>query len=343
MKEKRNMSRIYCDVSGGDNAPVQMIQGALAALRRNADLQVILGGDQAAIEPLLLEADDVKNRLSIDHCTQTITNHDAPALAVRRMKDSAIVKGMIAVKEGRADGFVSCGSTGAVLMAGILRLQRIEGIDRPALAPLLPNGKDYFLLIDSGANVDCMPEYLVQFALMGEEYMRLVRGIEKPRVGLINIGAEEEKGNALVKGAYPLLQKSIPTFVGNVEARDITGDQADVLVCDGFTGNIVLKFMEGVAMTLLGIIKKELLSSTVSKIGALLAKPAFKRVKNSFDYREVGGAPLLGVNGAVVKGHGSSDARAFSRAIEQCILMHERDVAGQIAKNIQPILQEVSQ
>lgn len=337
------MSRIYCDVSGGDNAPSEMVRGALEALRRNAGLHLILGGDQAAIEPLLVDAGDVMNRIDIDHCSQTITNHDAPALAVRRMKDSAIVKGMLAVKDGEADGFVSCGSTGAVLMAGILRLQRIEGIDRPAIAPLIPNGRDYFLLIDSGANVDCMPEYLVQFALMGEEYMRLVRGIEHPRVGLINIGAEAEKGNALVKGAYPLLEKAIPNFVGNVEARDITQDQADVLVCDGFTGNVILKFMEGVAMTLLKLIKKELLSDTLSKIGALLAKSAFKRVKKSFDYREVGGAPLLGVNGAVVKAHGSSDARAFSRAIEQCILMHERDVAGQIAQNIKPILQEVPQ
>lgn len=337
------MSRIYCDVSGGDNAPSEMVRGALEALRRNAGLHLILGGDQAAIEPLLVDAGDVMNRIDIDHCSQTITNHDAPALAVRRMKDSAIVKGMLAVKNDEADGFVSCGSTGAVLMAGILRLQRIEGIDRPAIAPLMPNGRDYFLLIDSGANVDCMPEYLVQFALMGEEYMRLVRGIEHPRVGLINIGTEAEKGNALAKATYPLLEKAIPNFVGNVEARDITQDQADVLVCDGFTGNVILKFMEGVAVTLLKLIKKELLSDTLSKIGALLAKPAFKRVKKSFDYREVGGAPLLGVNGAVVKAHGSSDARAFSRAIEQCILMHEKDVAGQIAQNIKPILQEVPQ
>lgn len=337
------MSRIYCDATGGDNAPLAIVQGALEALRRNGDLTVVLGGEEEQLRPLLRDAGDLAARVTVDPCTETVTNHDAPALAVRRMKDSAIVKGMLAVRDGAADGFVSAGSTGAVLMGGILRLGRIDGIDRPALAPLLPNGKDFFLLIDCGANVDSKPEYLVQFGIMGDAYMRLVHGTEDPRVGLINIGAEEEKGNALTKAAYPLMAAAPFRFVGNVEARGITDDQADVLVCDGFTGNVVLKFMEGVAHTLLSIIKQEMLADTRSKLGALLCKPAFRRVKKTLDYSEVGGAPLLGVSGAVVKAHGSSDAHAFSRAIEQCIAMHRQNVAGQIASKIQLILQEVPQ
>ena len=229
------------------------------------------------------------------------------------------------------DAFVSAGSTGAVLSGGMFRLGRIQGIERPALAPLLPNGKDYFLLIDCGANVDCRPEYLHQFAMMGSAYMQGMRGVESPRVGLVNNGAEAEKGCVLTKEAYEILSADQRlNFVGNVEAREITHDAADVIVCDGFVGNIILKFMEGVAGTLMGIIKKELMSDTKSKIGALLAKPAFRRVKKTMDYSEVGGAPLLGVRGNVVKAHGSSNGHAIACAVKQAVQMIEGDVVGKI-------------
>ena len=324
------MIHIYLDVMGGDNAPNCTVAGALEALRADPELKITMAGDLQKIEPLLNDCDDVKERIVLEHTSQVITNHDAPVMAVRQMKDSAVVKGMLAVRDKTADGFVSAGSTGAVMAGGMFRLGRIDGIDRPALAPLLPNGKSFFLLIDCGANVDCKPEYLRQFGVMGDAYMRCVRGIEKPRVGLINIGAEAEKGNALTKEAYQLMQDAPFHFVGNVEGRDITADVADVCVADGFAGNLVLKFMEGVAGTLMGIIKEEMMSDTRCKLGALVAKPAFRRVKKRMDYTEVGGAPLLGVKGAVVKAHGSSNGHAIACAIRQCATMVRENVAGAI-------------
>ena len=330
------MINIYLDAMGGDNAPNCTVEGAIEALRTDKELKITLAGDLKKIEPLLSDCDDVKERIALEHTSQVITNHDAPVMAVRQMKDSAVVKGMLSVRDKTADGFVSAGSTGAVLAGGMFRLGRIEGIDRPALAPLLPNGKDFFLLIDCGANVDCKPEYLRQFGIMGDAYMRCVRGIKQPRVGLINIGAEAEKGNALTKEAYPLMQDAPFHFVGNVEGRDITADVADVCVADGFSGNLILKFMEGVAGTLMGIIKKEMMSDTRGKLGGLVAKPAFRRVKKRMDYTEVGGAPLLGVKGAVVKAHGSSNGHAIACAIRQCTTMVRENVAGAIEAAIAP-------
>ena len=326
--------RIYVDAMGGDNAPQAIVEGTLEALRKHPELQVVLGGPGGQIEPLLKEAEDVRDRISLDDAPEVITNHESPVMGVRKKTNSATVKGMLALREGSCDGFVSAGSTGAVLAGGMFRLGRIPGIERPALAPLLPNGKGHFLLIDCGANVDCKPEYLVQFGLMGEAYMRGVMGLEKPRVGLINIGAEAEKGNALVKATYPMMEQAPYFFVGNVEARDITGDQADVLVADGFSGNLVLKFMEGVAGTLMGIIKKEMLADTRGKIAGLIAKPAFRRVKKTMDYTEVGGAPLLGVQGAVVKAHGSSNGHAFASAIGQCMKMVNGGVVNIISEGV---------
>ena len=326
--------RIYVDAMGGDNAPQAIVEGTLEALRKYPELQVVLGGPCGQIEPLLKEAQDVRDRISLDDAPEVITNHESPVMGVRKKTNSATVKGMLALREGSCDGFVSAGSTGAVLAGGMFRLGRIPGIERPALAPLLPNGKGHFLLIDCGANVDCKPEYLVQFGLMGEAYMRGVMGLEKPRVGLINIGAEAEKGNALVKATYPMMEQAPYFFVGNVEARDITGDQADVLVADGFSGNLVLKFMEGVASTLMGIIKKEMLADTRGKIAGLIAKPAFRRVKKTMDYTEVGGAPLLGVQGAVVKAHGSSNGHAFASAIGQCMKMVNGGVVNIISEGV---------
>ncbi len=322
---------LLIDAMGGDNAPQAPVQGSVDALRKDPHLRITLAGVLDDIKPHLAGADDVMDRIELMDAPEAITNHDAPAIAIRSKKRSSIVLGLLAVREGKADGFVSAGSTGAVLMGGMLRLGRIPGIERPALAPMIPNGKGHFLLIDCGANVDSQPEYLAQFGLMGEAYMRTVMGIPKPRVGLVNIGEEAEKGNNLTKAAYSLMEKAPYHFVGNVEARYITADQADVIVCDGFEGNIILKYTEGLASTLMGIIKTELMRDTRSKLGALLAKPAFKRVKKQMDYHEVGGAPLLGVQGAVVKAHGSSNAYAFTSAIFQATKM----VRGHVVRAIE--------
>ena len=330
--------RIFVDAMGGDNAPQATVAGTIEALRRYPSLSVTLAGVLSQIEPLLKDCDDVRNRIQLLDAPEVITNNEHPVMGVRTKKNSATVLGMLQVRSGEADGFVSAGSTGATLAGGMFKLGRIPGIERPALAPILPNGKHGVLLIDCGANVDCKPEYLTQFGLMGHAYMKSVMGIEAPRVGLINIGAEAEKGNALVKAAYPMMESAPYLFVGNVEARDLLADTADVLVCDGFSGNLLLKFMEGVAGTLMGIIKKELMADTRSKLGALMAKPAFRRVKKAMDYSEVGGAPLLGVQGAVVKAHGSSNAHAFSCAIGQCVRMIEGNVPKVIADGLSSML-----
>ncbi|MBQ6175504.1 MAG: phosphate acyltransferase PlsX [Clostridia bacterium] len=323
--------RIFVDAMGGDNAPQAPVEGCIEALRKYPDLEITLAGVLSEVEPLLKECDDVRGRITLLDAPEVITNNEHPMMGVRTKKNSATVIGMLQVRNGEAEGFVSAGSTGATLAGGMLRLGRIPGIDRPALAPLLPDGKRGSLLIDCGANVDCKPDYLVQFGLMGSAYMKGVMGLSDPRVGLINIGAEAEKGNALVKETYPLMEKAPYRFVGNVEARDLLSDTADVLVCDGFSGNLVLKFMEGVAGTLMKIIKTELVADTRSKIGALIAKPAFKRVKKAMDYSEVGGAPLLGVQGAVVKAHGSSNGHAFACAIGQCVKM----ISGKVPQIIE--------
>ncbi|MBR3494882.1 MAG: phosphate acyltransferase PlsX [Clostridia bacterium] len=326
--------RIFVDAMGGDNAPQAPVEGCLEALRRFPALEITLAGVLSEVEPLLKDCDDVRGRITLVDAPEIITNHDHPVMGVRTKKQSATVIGMLQVRDGQADGFVSAGSTGATLAGGMFRLGRIPGIERPALAPILPNGKRGALLIDCGANVDCKADYLVQFGLMGHAYMKGVMGIEQPRVGLINIGAEAEKGNALVKETYPLMEQAPYRFVGNVEARDLLADTADVLVCDGFCGNLVLKFMEGVAGTLMGIIKTELMADTRSKIGALIAKPAFRRVKHAMDYSEVGGAPLLGVQGAVIKAHGSSNGHAFACAIAQCVKVIEGKVPQIIADGL---------
>ncbi len=326
--------KIYVDAMGGDHAPLAPVQGAKEALERNPQLVIELAGP---IEEVTRTVDEVfgqselRSRLTLTDCPEVITNCESPVMAVRKKKQSAIVDGMLKLRDGAVDAFVSAGSTGAVLAGGMFRLGRLRGIERPALAPLLPNGKDFFLLIDCGANVDCRPEYLHQFALMGSAYMQAMRGLKNPRIGLVNNGAEAEKGCALTKETYTLLDADKRlNFAGNVEAREITHDQADVIVCDGFVGNVILKFMEGVAGTLMGIIKDEIYADTRSKLGGLLAKPAFRRVKKKMDYQEVGGAPLLGVRGNVVKAHGSSSGHAMACAIRQAVQMIEGGVVEKI-------------
>lgn len=305
---------IAIDTMGGDLGPAVVIEGAEMAMEQFPFLQPVLFGAEDVLRPLL------KRDMKIVHAPTVIEPSEQPTLAFRRKKDSSIVMGLKYVKEGNAQGFVSAGSTGALLTGATVLIGRKKGIERPALGTVLPSLTGYTLLLDCGANMDSKPSYLQQFAQLGTEYMQKVMGIQSPRVGLINVGAEEEKGNALTKEAYTLLKETSGiNFIGNIEGREILAGGADIAVCDGFTGNVLLKHTEGFAKIMLGMVKEQLLSTTISKIGAILAKGAFGKLKKRIDYREVGGAPFLGLNHIVIKAHGSSDALAIKNAIRQCI------------------------
>ncbi len=331
------MIRIAVDVYGGDNAPGCVIDGALEALRAMDDVSILFCGAQAEVEGLLNGREYDAQRVSIVDAPDIITNHESPTLAIRRKLNSSMVRAMDLVKKGEADAVVTAGSTGAALAGGIFRMGRIRGIDRPALGPVLPtSGEHPVILIDCGANADCKPDYLVQFALMGQSYMKGVMGIANPKVGLLNVGAEDEKGNELCKAVFPLL-KDHPgvNFYGNVEARDVLTGVVQVIVCDGFSGNILLKSTEGAAQLIFGKLKKGLMSSVRSKLGALMVKPALKTVKNELDYEQYGGAALLGVKGALVKAHGSSKGHAYACAIAQAHTMVKGGVVGIIAQSLE--------
>lgn len=331
------MIRIAVDVYGGDNAPGCVIDGALEALRAMDDVSILFCGAQAEVEGLLNGREYDAQRVSIVDAPDIITNHESPTLAIRRKLNSSMVRAMDLVKKGEADAVVTAGSTGAALAGGIFRMGRIRGIDRPALGPVLPtSGEHPVILIDCGANADCKPDYLVQFALMGQAYMKGVMGIANPKVGLLNVGAEDEKGNELCKAVFPLL-KDHPgvNFYGNVEARDVLTGVVQVIVCDGFSGNILLKSTEGAAQLIFGKLKKGLMSSVRSKLGALMVKPALKTVKNDLDYEQYGGAALLGVKGALVKAHGSSKGHAYACAIAQAHTMVKGGVVGIIAQSLE--------
>ena len=325
-----NRTIVALDAMGGDNAPKEMIKGAVQALEKTDAVQVLLVGKEDVIRAELAQYTYDKARIEIVNATEVIETAEPPVNAIRRKKDSSIVVGMKLVKEGQADAFVSAGSSGAVLVGGQVIVGRIKGVERPPLAPLIPTEKGVSLLVDCGANVDARPSHLVQFAKMGSIYMEHVVGIKNPKVGIVNIGAEEEKGNALVKETFPLLkgEKNI-NFIGSVEAREIPHGQADVIVCEAFAGNIILKLFEGVGSVLISEIKKGM-------IGALLVKPALKKALKSFDSSEYGGAPLLGLNGLVVKTHGSSTAKEICNTIIQCVTFKEQKINEKIKESIQP-------
>lgn len=329
------MIRIIMDAFGGDNAPAAVVEGAALALGRFDDISITLCGREDAIRAELQKHSYDAARMAVLDAQEVIDCHEAPTLAIKRKKDSSLVKALSAVANGEADCVVSAGSTGALLAGATFLVRRIKGVKRPALAPLLPTRTGgQMMLIDCGANADCKPSYLQQFAVMGSAYMKGVLGMESPRVALLSNGAEAEKGNELTKAAYPLLAAAPVNFVGNCEARDILSGGHDVLVCDGFSGNVVLKYTEGLSATILAMLKDELMADTRAKLGAALAKPAFRRMKKKMDYTEQGGAPLLGVNGGVIKAHGSSDAKAFCSAVMQARRFTQADVNAVISAAI---------
>ena len=328
--------RVAVDAMGGDYAPAEPVKGAVEALRENSGIRVILTGDKDAIARELEKYPDVpKDRLEVIPTTQVIETGEPPVKAIQGKKDSSLVVGLNLVHKGAADALVSSGSTGAVLVGGQAIAKKIRGIQRAPLAPLIPTEKGASLLIDCGANVDARPAHLVQFAVIGSIYMKSICGIENPRVGLVNIGAEEEKGNALAKETYPLLKacKDI-NFIGNIEAREIPEGKADVIVCEAFVGNVILKLYEGVAGALMKKVKAGMMSTLRSKIGALLVKPALKKTLKDFDVSEYGGAPLLGLKGLVVKSHGSSDANEIKNSILQCIQFKEQKINEKISEHM---------
>lgn len=326
---------VALDAMGGDNAPDAVVQGAILALRQFEDLRILLAGPTDKLGGMVAAAMDVRDRIEIIEANEVIGMDESPMLAVRKKVNSSMVQAMLAVRDKRAGAVVSAGSTGALLACGMLRIGRIPGIERPALAPVLPGAKKPWLLIDSGANVDCQARYLNQFAMMGSVYMKSVMGVADPAVGLVNIGAEAEKGNKLVKEAYELMSAQTSyRFAGNCEAREIPGGNFDVVVADGFAGNLILKYTEGLAGALMQMLKESMMQSARTKIGAALSKPAFRAFKKKLDYNAYGGAPLLGVEGAVVKAHGSSGDEAISNAIRQARTMLEGRVVEKIREGL---------
>ena len=326
--------RIVIDGMGGDNAPKSNVEGVVNAIKEYG-VDLIITGDKDILEKEFSKYDFDRNKLEIVHTTEIIENEDKPVKAIRSKKDSSMVVALRLVKEGKADAIVSAGSTGALLAGGLFVVGRIKGIDRPCLCPAIPNvNKGMTIIADGGANADCKPRNLVDFAAMSNIYAKKVLGLNNAKIGLANIGSEEGKGNDLVKKAYEELKNIDINFIGNVEARDVINDCTDIIVCDGFTGNILLKSAEGVAMSVMNLIKETLLSSTKGKIGAMLIKDDMKKLKSYMDYSEYGGAPLLGVNGGVIKAHGSSNSTAIKNAINQGIKFANGNVVEDIKEFI---------
>lgn len=318
--------KIAVDAMGGDHAPEAIIQGTIDAVAQFSDIEIILVGDESVLQPRL---QGMSERIHIHHASDAIAADDEPVRAVRRKKDASMVVAGRLVKEKKADAMISAGNTGALMTVGLLVVGRIPGIERPALSPMIPTMDGQGVLaLDLGANMDATPQHLQQYAVMGRIYRERVHGLARPRVGLLNVGTEAKKGNELTKAAFPLLEQSDIHFVGNVESREVLFGNCDVLVCDGFVGNILLKAMEGASGAIFGALKQEFTRNLPSKLAAAVLKPGLSKFKRQMDYTEHGGAPLLGVQGVVIKAHGSSDANALKNAIRQareaiqCGLVH---------------------
>ncbi len=308
--------KIVLDAMGGDHAPAVNIDGAVETVQQTNDIEVILVGDESAVRKELKSRKFKSERISVVHASQVVEMHESPAVAIRKKKDSSIRVGLNLVKEGRADAFVSAGHSGAIMGTSLLLLGKSTGVDRPAIATVMPTIRDSIILLDVGANVDCKPENLKQFALMGNTYCKLILGREKPKIGLLGIGEEDIKGNELTKEAFKLIKQSHLNFLGNIEGKDIFSGKADVVVCDGFTGNIALKLSEGLAEAILKMLKREIAQITAGRIGYLLLKPAITNFKKRTDYDEYGGAPLLGINGTSIISHGRSSSKAIRNALK---------------------------
>jgi len=309
--------RIAVDAMGGDFAPREIVTGAISAARTaKGRFEIVLVGDEKKVkQEIAFHFRTHELALSVHHASQQIEMHESPAYALRNKRDSSVAVAMNLHKSGEVDAVVSAGNTGAVLGAALLKLKKIKGVIRPAIGSILPNGKGANFLIDAGTNVDCKPQQLLQFGIMGSIFMQKMLNISQPRVGLLNIGEEEGKGNEIVQKAYELFRKSPINFVGNVEGRSILSDTADVIVCDGFVGNIILKFAESINAVYTTNLRRRIGKRLKYKFGAYLLKPAFRRLKKTFDYAEYGGVPLLGINGVVIIGHGGSSAKAICNAI----------------------------
>lgn len=321
--------KIIVDAMGGDSAPGPQIEGSVRAARE-LGVEIVLVGQEKVIHEHLGRLGYDGDAISIINATEVITNDDEPAKALRSKKDSSIVVAANLLKRGEADALVSTGATGGVLSAGLLIVGRIEGVARPALAPIIPTDKGPALLLDAGANSECKPENLLQFGVMGSIYAQNMLGKESPKVAIVNIGEEEHKGNTLTKEAYALLKSAPVNFTGNIEGREIPAGDADVIVCDGFVGNVILKLTEGLAQTLMGNVKQVFKKNAVSMVAAAMIKGGLKDLKKKMDYTEYGGALLLGTKSPVIKGHGSSNAKAVFSAIRQAKLLIETDVVTKI-------------
>lgn len=326
---------IALDCMGGDHAPEEIVKGAVYAANEDKDMLIKLVGKEERINEELSKYQYNKDKIEVVNATEVIETGEPPVAAVRTKRDSSLVKCMYMVRKGEADAMVSAGSTGANLVGGHVIIGRMKGVERPPLAPLIPTAKGASLLIDCGANVDARASHLVQFAKMGSVYMENIVGIKNPKVAIVNIGAEEEKGNALVKETYPLLEQLEEiNFIGNIEARDIPKGKADVIVCDAFVGNVILKLYEGVADVLIKKIKGSMMSSLKTKIGALLIKKSLKKTLKGFSLEEHGGAPLLGLNGLLVKTHGSSKYIEIKNSILQCAAFNESDINNKFKEKL---------
>lgn len=327
--------RVALDAMGGDNAPGEIVKGAVEAVNSEQDIVVYLVGKEALVNAELSKYTYNKEQILVVDAADVIETGEPPVMAVRRKKESSLVKAMYLVKEGQADAFVSAGSSGAILVGGQVIVGRIKGVERPPMAPLIPTATGVSLLVDAGGNVDSRPSFLVQWAKMGSIYMEHVIGIKNPRVAIVNIGLEEEKGNQLVKETYPLLKecKDI-NFIGSIEARNIPKGDADVIVCDAFVGNVILKLYEGTASTLISKIKGSMMKSFKTKIGAILIKKSLKEELKSLDATEYGGAPLIGLNGLVVKTHGNATYKEIKTSIIQCVKFKRQKINEKIQESL---------
>ena len=321
--------RIIIDAMGGDNAPEEIVKGAVLAAGEYG-CSITLVGIRERIEEVLRAQGSSEGSFDIVDAAQVITNDESPTEAIRKKKDSSLVIGLNLLRDGKGDAFISAGSTGAVLAGGTFIVRRIKGIMRPAICPIIPGRKKPFLLMDAGANADCKPQYIQQFAIMGSIYAEQVLKRKKPEVALVNIGAEEEKGSKFAKECYAMLKDTPINFKGSIEGREIPDGAVDVVVTDGFTGNVILKLFEGTVGTIFSVLKEGIMSSFKTKLGGMLLKPVFKSFKKTYDYTEHGGAVLLGLNAPVIKAHGSSNAKAVKNAVRQAISCVEGNITGVI-------------